>query len=105
MVCYEYHFITFPFSRKNKNSGGLQVGSRGKASNFYRCVIWTNPGLRKSGHRLHHSITFLDGPNFVSVLFCFPRSSTTQQLLQNCCKFCSKVAKIMCLSEKIPLAW
>src|SRR6218665_2576535 len=20
MVCYEYHFITFPFSRKNKNS-------------------------------------------------------------------------------------
>src|SRR6218665_3754198 len=27
MACYEYHFITFPFSRKNKNSGG-QVSDR-----------------------------------------------------------------------------
>src|SRR6218665_594951 len=27
MACYEYHFITFPFSGKNKNSGG-QVSDR-----------------------------------------------------------------------------
>src|SRR6218665_1177843 len=30
MACYEYHFITFPFSRKNKNSGG-QVSYRSAA--------------------------------------------------------------------------
>src|SRR6218665_4128982 len=30
MACYEYHFITFPFSRKNKNSGG-QVSDRSAA--------------------------------------------------------------------------
>ena len=71
MVCYDYHFITFPFSRKIKNFGGQQVGPRGKASNFYHCEIWTNPGLRKLGHRLHLSIMFLDGPNLVSVRFCF----------------------------------
>src|SRR6218665_1356239 len=30
MACYEYHFITFPFSRKNKNSG-RQVSDRSAA--------------------------------------------------------------------------
>jgi len=30
MACYEYHFITFPFSRKNKHSGG-QVSDRSAA--------------------------------------------------------------------------
>src|SRR6218665_4038088 len=30
MACYEYHFITFPFSRKNTNSGG-QVSDRSAA--------------------------------------------------------------------------
>src|SRR6218665_1060314 len=30
MACYEYHFITFPFSRKNKISGG-QVSDRSAA--------------------------------------------------------------------------
>ena len=30
MAYYEYHFITFPFSRKNKNSGG-QVSDRSAA--------------------------------------------------------------------------
>src|SRR6218665_1407879 len=30
MACYEYHFITFPFSRKNKNSDG-QVSDRSAA--------------------------------------------------------------------------
>ena len=31
MACYEYHFITFPFSRKNKNSNGQQNSDRSAA--------------------------------------------------------------------------